>query len=90
MGSQPILLEFANFLASDFIDEVELPQLLQAAKNDGALILPVILDPCDAIFDMSELAQFQTVNPPSKPLSSMDENAQKVVFNQLAAQLKDL
>ena len=83
-----ILLVSSNFLASDFIDEVELPQLLEKAEHDGALILSVILDPCDAIFSGSELEQFQTVNPPSKPLSSMDENGQRAVFNQLAVQIR--
>jgi hypothetical protein len=38
-----VLLISADFFASDFIDETELPPLLDAAKAKGARILPVIL-----------------------------------------------
>src|SRR5713101_5676457 len=41
-----ILLVSADFLASDFVAENELPPLLEAAKKDGVKILPVILKPC--------------------------------------------
>ena len=38
-----VLLISADFFASDFIDENELPPLLDAAKAKGVRILPVIL-----------------------------------------------
>ena len=38
-----VLLISADFFASDFIDETELPPLLDAAKAKGVRILPVIL-----------------------------------------------
>src|SRR5690348_11808017 len=41
-----ILLVSRSFLASDFIAGEELPKLLDAAKERGARILPVILTPC--------------------------------------------
>lgn len=67
-----ILLVSADFLASKFIAEKELPRLLAAAKQEGATILPVILSPCG--FDESTLSQFQALNPPTKPLSKMNRN----------------
>ncbi len=73
----------SNFLGSKFINEVELPQLLKAAESEGALILPVILKPCKVNFSLSDLEPFQTVNPPSQPLSSMDESGQDEVFDKL-------
>jgi hypothetical protein len=63
-----ILLVSAYFMASEFIMSNELPPLLQAAENDGALILPVIISPCV----MGELSEFQSVNSPSKPLVDLD------------------
>jgi hypothetical protein len=61
-----VLLVSADFLASKFIAENELPPLLASARSDGTIILPVILGPCR--FSDSELSQFQAINNPSKPL----------------------
>src|SRR5436305_12088628 len=67
-----VLLISADFLASEFITENELPPLLAAAQERGVPVLPVILKPC-AFFEIDELARFQAVNDPSKPLISLNE-----------------
>lgn len=69
-----LLLVSADFLASDFIDNKELPPLLEASANEGAVILPVILRPCR--FRESILSEFQSFNPSSKPLSSLSKTKQ--------------
>jgi TIR domain len=62
-----VLLISADFLASEFIAGLELPVLLEAAQNDGAIILPVIISP--SLFAMDQrLSQFQAVNSPEMPL----------------------
>src|SRR4051794_27663793 len=62
-----VLLISADFFASNFINENELPPLLAAAQAKGVRILPVILSASQ--FDWnSSLARFQTVNPPNRPL----------------------
>lgn len=66
-----ILLVSTDFLGSDFISTHELPPLLKAAEENGAVILTVILKPC-LFEEFTELNQFQTINPPSKPLTKMD------------------
>src|SRR5919206_3866920 len=64
-----VLLISADFFASDFIDENELPPLLDAAKVKGVRILPVILSPSRFARNPS-LARFQAVNTPDRPLSA--------------------
>lgn len=73
-----VLLVSADFLASDFIDKDELPPLLSAAKDEGAVILPVILGP--SRFLKTPLAQFQAVNNPSRPLIGMTKDEQEAVL----------
>jgi len=70
-----VLLVSANFLASEFIYENELPPLLAAAENGGTKILPVIVSPC--AFGESELSVFQSINYPTMPLSGLDEHQQE-------------
>lgn len=84
-----ILLLSADFLASDFISNNELPPLLKAAENEGAIILILILKPC--LFEEFEhLNQYQALNPPSKPLSRMDDNDKEDIFVNLVRQTKKL
>jgi AAA-like domain/TIR domain len=82
-----VLLISANFLASDFIADNELPPLLEAAKQEGATILCVILRAC--AFQDTELARFQTVNTPSKPLGSMRLEKRDEVWAQIAKLIKE-
>jgi hypothetical protein len=65
-----VLLVSPDFLASDFVMTEEVPTLLAAAEQDGVVILCVIVR--HSLFEKFEaLSQFQTVNPPDKPLSDL-------------------
>ena len=77
-----ILLVTADFLASKFIAEDELPPLLATAQVGGATILSVILKPCG--FEFTRLSQFQSVNNPSKPLSRMNSHEKEEVWAKVA------
>lgn len=81
-----VLLVSADFLASDFVATDELPPLLAAAEQEGAIILPVILRPC-ALKD-TNLAQYQAVNAPSNPLSNMTRGKRDEVWTKLAELIK--
>jgi hypothetical protein len=67
-----ILLISADYLASDFVADNELPPLLKAAESAGVTILPIILKPC-AFASIDSLSQFQAVNDPKTPIISMNE-----------------
>lgn len=82
-----ILLISADFLASDFIAENELPPLLSKASEHGATILPVILKPC-AYVDMPELTAFQSLNDPKEPLVSLDDYKREELWYKVAISVK--
>lgn len=68
-ASDAILLISTDFLASDFInDDNELPPLLEAAKQKGTRIHPVIVHPCQFL-KFKPLSQFQAANSPDEALS---------------------
>lgn len=82
-----ILLVSTDYLGSDFVRSNELPPLLKAAKEDGATILTVILKHC--LFDeFPELNQYQAMNPPEKPVSTLSENEREELFVNLVRQTK--
>jgi hypothetical protein len=79
-----ILLVSADFLASEFITTNELPPLLAAAEKGGTLILQIIVRPCR--FERTpQLARFQAVNSPKKPLIGLSKVKQEMVFVKLSS-----
>ncbi len=78
-----ILLVSADFLASDFITNHELPPLLKAAENEGAVILPVIVSPSLFIYN-DDLSQFQAVNTLKESLVSVEKGKQEEIFLNVA------
>jgi nucleoside 2-deoxyribosyltransferase len=78
-----ILLVSADFLASDFIVDNELPPLLSAAEQDGTKILPVIVKPSRFLRD-ENLAKFQAVNDPQIPVIKMSEVEREELFVRVA------
>lgn len=84
-----ILLVSADFLASDFIIDDELPPLLKSAEEKGTLILPIILKPC-RFSKSSQLSKFQAINDPQMPLSKMDDNGREETYVRVADYIDDL
>jgi hypothetical protein len=81
-----IVLVSADFLASDFVAENELPPLLDAAQLEGVKILPVILKPC-AFSSTKNLSDYQAVNDPKKPLIALSESEREAVWVHLAEEV---
>lgn len=80
-----ILLISTDFLGSDFIASNELPPLLKAAEESGAVILPVILKP--VLFEeFDELNQYQAFNAPSNPIIKMESTEKEDLWVNLVRQ----
>ena len=82
-----ILLVTADFFASDFIAEIELPTLLEAAQNDGALIMPINISP-SRVGREAALSAFQAVNDPRIPLINLPAGGQEAVFDEVAQRIE--
>ena len=83
-----ILLVSADFLASDFIINNELPPLLMGAEARGTRILPVILKPCGFHRD-PVLSNFQCTNDPSVPLLGLGHIEQEAIYNRIADEVSE-
>lgn len=81
-----ILLVSADFLASDFIVNNELPPLLMRAEANGLRILPVILKPCGFHRD-KVLQSFQAMNDPSAPLLGLSLINQEALYDSVAEEV---
>lgn len=82
-----ILLVSTDFLGSEFISNDEVPALLKAAEEDGAVILIVILKPC-LFEEFPNLNQFQAMNPPDRPISRMSVDEKEELHVNLVRQTK--
>ena len=83
-----ILLVSTDFLASDFIRHNELPPLLEKARSNRTLIMPLIIEPC-RFTRTKQLAHFQAVNDPSNPLSKLNKGEQESLLVELTTQIED-
>jgi hypothetical protein len=83
-----ILLVSADFLASEFIVDNELPPLLTRAESQGVRIIQVILKPCGFNRNVI-LSSFQALNDPKDPLLGMDHIAQEGLYNRIADEITE-
>lgn len=82
-ASAAILLISADFMASEFIVENELPPLLAKAEAEGTRIIPLIVKPCRFTRD-KHISRFQAVNDPRKPLISLTEAEKEEIYDRVA------
>jgi len=78
-----ILMVTADFLASDFIVDNELPPILSNAESKGTRVIPVILKPCRFTRD-KHLSRFQAINDPNSPLSTLPESKQESIYDSIS------
>jgi hypothetical protein len=83
-----ILIVSADYLASDFIAETELPPLLAAAEGDGLVVVPLLVSAC--FFERSALHAFQSPHSPREPLNDLTEAKREQVLAKFAAAIEGL
>jgi hypothetical protein len=82
-----ILLVSADFLASEFITDNELPPILKGAEEKGTRIIPLIVKPCRFTRDKN-LRHFQAINDPKEALILLAEGDQEKHYDALAAEVE--
>jgi len=79
-----ILLISPDYLASEFVTEAEIPNLLKTSKKGTMMIMPVMVRPTHIPPD-HPIYQYQFANSPDQPLSGLSESAQDQVFARIAS-----
>jgi internalin A len=64
-----VLLVTPAFLASEYVVNHELPDMLRAARSEGLTIFWIPVK--DSSYDQSDIGGFQAAHPPDKPLSHL-------------------
>jgi hypothetical protein len=81
-----VLLVSSDFLASEFIAENELPQLLAAAKRKDLTILWVYLKPC--LYQEIKIKDYQAAHDISKPLADLKVTARDSALVEICLKIK--
>ncbi len=82
-----LLLVSAEFLASEFVTNRELPALLEAAEQEGLRILWVCLSPC--FYEATPIGDYQAVLDPRQLLEEMSPVQQRGALKTIAEAIRD-
>lgn len=82
-----ILLISADFMASDFITNNELPPLLKGAEERGTRIIPIIIKPSRFARD-ANISHFHAANDPKRPLVLLSFGEQEVILDSVAEEVE--
>ena len=83
-----LLLVSPNFLASDFINNEELPYLLKAAERRGVKLMWVLLRNC--LYKRTDLARYQAAHDVARPLSHLSEPERDDALVAICEQIAEL
>ena len=81
-----MLLVSAEFLASDFIRDHELPVILNAVNRGDVILIWLYLSP--ALYDSSPLAKYQAAHDMTRPLDGLSKVEQRTVLTDIARKIK--
>lgn len=82
-----VLLVTADFLASEFISDSELPVILDRAHKNQLTVIWIAVG--HAAYQVTELAKFQAANDPRRPLESLRKPERDKVLLSIAQKVAD-
>jgi hypothetical protein len=80
-----VLLVSADFLASDFIAQEELPPLLEAAEKEGLRIIWICVKDC--LYHFSAIADYQAAHDVSQPLDGLAKPQQQAALKKIGEEI---
>ena len=84
-----ILIVSADFIASEYITQKELPALIKASATGGARIIPVFLKPAN-LNKFENITQYQGLTSPSTVITDLPENEQEKLFVKLSQTIEEI
>jgi hypothetical protein len=81
-----VLMVSPNFLASDFINDNELPPLLNTAQAKGLTIIWIPLS--FSSYRETEIEKYQAAHPPNQPIDSLSSAEQNRAWVDICKQIK--
>jgi len=66
-----IFLVSSDFMASEFINDIEIKKAIERHKNREVIIVPIIIRPCD--FQSLPISKFQALPKDAKPVSKWED-----------------
>jgi len=89
MADLSILMISANFFESEYIQEDELPAILEREKNTQLTLFPIILEPCSWHL-ASWLSEKQARPQNGKMICDADDQTQKKLFSEITNEINDI
>jgi len=83
-----VLLVSPEFIASDFIDEEELPPLLEAADNGAVTLVPVSVSASP--YEITPLKDYQWARDPATPLDKLSKANRNAALVEIVKHIDDL
>jgi len=84
-----VLMVSADFIASEYVWNKELPKILEAAREEGATVLWLLVSACD--YEDTDIAAYQAVTPPDRSLAMRRMRAERdEVYTALVKRIKEI
>ncbi len=84
-----ILLVSADFIASSYITQVELPHLIKATSEEGAMIIPIFLKPSN-LNRFENINKYQGINSPNETLIDLPEPEREKIFVKVSQRVEEI